>query len=291
MSSVEAVLAPSIAKPTVRYHGVLIRQLRNELSLVFRRRRNIAMLIVLAAVPILIGTAVKLSSPGRGDGGPAFLSQLTNNGLFLGFSALTICLPVFLPLAIAVVCGDAIAGEANAGTLRYLITVPVSRTRVLVVKSLGALTYLAAAVGIVAIVGIIAGLALFGSNGVTLLSGNTVSFGDGLVRAFGVSVFVLIDLLGLAALAIFLSTLTEVPIGAMAATVALVIAFGVLDQVPQLGGLRGMLLTHHWLGFGDLLRYNYSLTSLAHNLVVPLAYTAIFGSCAWARITSADITS
>jgi ABC-2 type transport system permease protein len=286
------MLAPSlVATATPRYRGVLARQFRNELSLVFRRRRNIAMLIVLAAVPILIGTAVKLSSPGRGGGGPAFLGQLTNNGLFLGFSALTICLPVFLPLAIAVVCGDAIAGEANAGTLRYLLTVPVSRTRLLIVKSLGALSYLAAAIALIVVVGIITGLALFGSHGVTLLSGDTVSFGNGLGRAFGVSVFVFVDLLGLAALAIFLSTMTEVPIGAMAATVALVIAFGVLDQVPQLGGLRGMLLTHHWLGFGDLLRSSYSLTSLAHNLVVPLSYTAIFGSCAWARITSADITS
>jgi ABC-2 type transport system permease protein len=291
MSSVNTVPAPLIdAVAATRFHGVLARQLRNELALVFRRRRNIAMLIVLAAVPILIGTAVKVSAP-RGGEGPAFLGQLTNNGLFLGFAALTICLPVFLPLAIAVVCGDAIAGEANAGTLRYLLTVPVSRTRVLVVKSLGALSYLAAAVGIVAVVGIITGLALFGSHGVTLLSGNTVSFESGLVRAFGVALFVFVDLLGLAALAIFLSTLTEVPIGAMAATVALVITFAVLDSVPQLGGFRGMLLTHHWLGFSDLLRNNFSFTSLAHNLVVPLSYTAIFGSCAWAKITSADITS
>ncbi|MGH8890578.1 MAG: ABC transporter permease [Acidothermaceae bacterium] len=292
MSSVDTAIAPALGLPvTVRRRAALAYQFRNELALVFRRRRNIAMLIVLAAVPLLIGTAVKLSSPHGGGGGPAFISQLTDNGLFLAFAALTVCLPVFLPLAIAVVCGDAIAGEANIGTLRYLLTVPVSRTRVLVVKSLGALSYLAAAVVVVAVVGIVAGLALFGSHGVTLLSGNTVSFANGLERALGVAVFVFVDLLGLAALAIFLSTLTEVPIGAMAGTVAFVIAFAVLDSVPQLGSIRGMLLTHHWLGFGDLLRSQYSLASLAHQLVVPLAYTAIFFTAAWARITTADITS
>lgn len=298
MSSVEAVspvstdAAPAAERDVGYPHrGVLWRQLRNELRLVFRRRRNVAMLAVLACIPILIGTAVRLSSPRPGDGGPAFISQLTNNGLFLAFAALTICLPVFLPLAVAVVAGDAVAGEANTGTLRYLLTVPVSRTRVLVVKSLGALTYLAAAIAIVAIVGIVSGVALFGSHGVTLLSGDTVSFGAGLLRAGGVSLFVFVDLLGLAAIAIFLSTLTEVPIGAMAGTVAAVIAFAVLDSVPQLGGIRGLLLTHHWLEFSGFLRRDVALGSLAHSLVVPISYTAIFFSAAWARLTSADVTS
>jgi ABC-2 type transport system permease protein len=292
MSSVDTALTSSVGVATApRYRGVLAHQLSSELRLVFRRRRNIAMLVVLGAVPILIGVAVKASTPRPGDGGPAFIGQLTNNGLFLAFTALTVCLPVFLPLAVAVVCGDAIAGEANTGTLRYLLTVPVSRTRLLVVKSLGALAYLAAAIALVALVGMLAGLALFGSHGVTLLSGDTIPFASGLGRAVGVAIFVFVDLLGLAALALFLSTLTEVPIGAMAGTVALVIAFAVLDSVPQLGSIRGVLLTHHWLDFGDLLRTTYSIGSLAHSLLVPVAYTAIFGSAAWARLTSADITS
>jgi ABC-2 type transport system permease protein len=292
MSSVDTVAAPTIGiTSTARHRGVFARQLRSELRLVFRRRRNLAMLVVLGAIPILIGTAVKVSTPRPGEGGPAFIGQLTNNGLFLAFTALTICLPVFLPLAIAVVCGDAIAGEASTGTLRYLLTVPVSRTRLLLVKSLGALTYVAAAITLVALVGMLTGLALFGSHGVTLLSGDTIPFASGLGRAVGLVIFVFIDLLGLAALAFFLSTLTEVPIGAMAGTVALVIAFAVLDSVPQLGSFRGILLTHHWLDYGDLLRNNYSITSLAHNLLVPISYTAIFGSAAWAKMTSADITS
>lgn len=296
-TSVDAAAVSTAAAPaldstaTKRFAGVLWRQYRNEFRLVFRRRRNIAMLVVLACIPILIGTAVRLSSPRPGDGGPAFINQLTNNGLFLAFAALTICLPVFLPLAVAVVAGDAVAGEANAGTLRYLLTVPVSRTRVLVVKSFGALSYLATAIALVAIVGIVSGVALFGSHGVTLLSGDTVSFGDGLLRAAGVGLFVFVDLLGLAAIAIFLSTLTEVPIGAMAGTVAVVIAFAVLDSVPQLGSVRGVLLTHHWLDFSGLLRREVSLTSLAHDLIVPLSYTAVFASAAWARITSADVSS
>src|SRR5665213_2426619 len=245
MSSADLLTLP-LADPLppipVRYRGVLRRQVASEVRLVFRRRRNIAMLVVLAAVPALIGTAVKLSAPRPGEG-PAFVGQITGNGLFLAFAALTICLPVFLPLSVAVIAGDAVAGEANAGTLRYLLTVPVSRTRLILVKSTAVLTYIAAAILLIAGVGVILGVALFGTHGMTLLSGNTVPLADGLLRAVGVGGYVFFDLLGLAAIAMFLSTLTEVPVGAM------------------------------------------------HGTLVPLAYTAIFGTAAWARLSNADVTS
>ncbi len=293
MSSADVLVPPSqLVEParTVRYRGTFGRQIRSELRLTFRRKRNIAMLIVLCAVPILIGTAVKVSAPRPGQG-PPFIGQLTGNGLFLAFAALTICLPVFLPLAIAVVAGDSIAGEASSGTLRYLLTVPVSRTRLLLVKAIGTMSYIAVAVVLVAVVGIAVGGILFGLHNVTLLSGSTVSLTDGLLRTAGVASYVFVDLLGLAAIALFFSTLTEVPIGAMAATVALVIAFAVLDSVPQLGGFRGLLLTHHWLDFSDLLRSPLVFRPLLHGLAIPLAYAAIFGSAAWSRISTADVTS
>jgi ABC-2 type transport system permease protein len=291
MSSADLALprATSIDRP-MRYRGTLARQYVNEVALVFRRKRNIAMLLILAVVPILIGTAVKLSSPRPGQG-PPLIGQLTDNGLFLAFAALTICLPVFLPLAVAVVAGDSVAGEANSGTLRYLLTVPVSRTRVLVVKSLGVLTYTLGAILLVAVVGMVFGVAIFGTHGVTLLSGDTVSFANGLARAAGVSGYVFVDLLGLAAIAVFFSTLTEVPVGAMAATVVVAIVFAVLDSVPQLGSLRPLLLTHNWLNYDELLRSTVASRTLLHGLVVPLSYTAIFGSLAWARISNADVTA
>src|SRR3954467_5937771 len=120
MSSVETA---GPAAQVSRYPGAVRRQIRSELALVFGRRRNQAMLAFLTVVPIFIGIAVKISAPPHGEG-PPFTSQLTSNGVFLTFTALTVCLPVFLPLAAAVVAGDAIAGEANAGTLRGLLTLP-----------------------------------------------------------------------------------------------------------------------------------------------------------------------
>src|SRR5690348_12620955 len=87
---------------------------RSELTIVFRRWRTAALLAVLAAVPLLVGIAVKIETRnggsagagGGGEGGPAFISQVSNNGLFLSFASLAATLPVFLPMAVGVVAGD-----------------------------------------------------------------------------------------------------------------------------------------------------------------------------------------
>ncbi len=273
-----------------RYRGIWRRQLGSELLLVFRRRRNIALLVLLGLVPVLIGTAVKISAPPDGEG-PPFLSQVSSNGLFLAFTALTVCLPVFLPLGVAIVSGDAIAGEASAGTLRYLLTVPIGRTRLLVVKAVGILGFCAVAVLTVASMGVLVGAVLFGLHDVTLLSGDTVSLGSGLLRGLAIAAYVFVDLIGLAAVGLFISTLTEVPVGAMGATVAFAVASAVLDAVPQLGSFRSVLLTHHWLDFGGLLSRGVPYSDIASGLVVPLLYGSVAAAAAWARFTSADITA
>lgn len=285
-----ADVTTAMVPANTRYRGLLARQLRSELRLVFRRRRNAIILGLLTIVPIFIGIAVKVSTPKGGDG-PPFIFQVTGNGLFLVFTSLAVSLPVFLPLAVAIVSGDAVAGEASSGTLRYLLTVPVARARLLVIKAIGVVTYAATAVLIVALVGLTVGAILFGIRDVTLLSGDTVSIGSGLLRALGVAAYVLLDLLGLVAIGLFFSTLTEVPVGAMAATLGFAIVSAILDSVPQVGRVRSFVLTHHWQDFAEFLRQPPHLGTLVPGLLLPLGYAAVFGLAAWSRITTADVTS
>ncbi|MCW2598694.1 MAG: family transporter protein [Frankiales bacterium] len=273
-----------------RYRGAFWRLYKGEVGISLRRRRNLALLAVLSAIPLMIGIAVYLSTPRAGDG-PAFLGQITGNGLFLVFTALTVCIPVFLPLVVGVVSGDSIAGEAGSGTLRYLLTVPVTRTRLLVAKTLGVATFTALAVAVVAVVGLVTGAVLFGLGNVTLLSGDTVSLGTGLLRALGVSAYVMVALFGLAAGGMFISTLTENAIAAMATTIGLVMVSALLDAVPQLSAIHGVLLTHNWLGFGEFLRSNVDTAAVLRWSALHLAYAAVFLSLAWARLQSKDVTS
>jgi ABC-2 type transport system permease protein len=250
------------------------------------------MLLVLICAPILIGIAIRTSAPSRQDtGGPAFIGQIAGNGLFLGFTALVVTLPFFIPLAVSVVSGDAVAGEASAGTLRYLLTVPVGRTRLLAVKYTALVTYGAAAASLVVLVGIIVGWILFPIGPVTLLSGDTISFGATVFRAVLIAGYVAVMLATVSAIGLFISTLTEVPVGAMAATAGLTIVAEILDQIPQLSWLHPWLFTHWWLAFGDLLRNPVRLADIETGLLSAGIYIAIFLSLAWARLSTKDITS
>jgi len=280
--------------PPVRSRRMSTRFLRSEVKLIYGRRRNIAGMAVLAVVPIIIAFAVKYSGSrggGGGGGGGGFIGQATNNGLFVGLAALTVELPLFLPLAVAVVAGDAVAGEANVGTLRYLLARPVQRTRLLAVKYLGVLIATVTAVLLVAVVGVGFGLALFGAGPVTLLSGTQVSTGVGLWRLLLICGYLVICLAAFGAMGLFVSTLTEQPIGATIAVVGLALLSQILDSVTQLSAIHPYLPTHYWLSFGDLLRDPISTDQIVPGIVSAVVFGAIFLAAAWARFGSKDITS
>ncbi|QIY97617.1 ABC transporter permease [Streptomyces sp. S1D4-11] len=270
---------------------------RSELLTTFRRWRTIALLAVLAAVPILIGIAIKIEtrdgSTGGGGGGegPAFISQITNNGLFLVFTALAATLPFFLPMAIGVIAGDAIAGEANAGTLRYLLVAPAGRTRLLLTKYATTMTFCLVATLVVALSALTVGALLFPLGELTTISGTRISFTEGLGRAFLIALVVAASLIGVAALGLFVSTLTNSGIAAMATTVGLLITIQILDQIPQLHALQPYFFSHYWLSFADLMRDPVYWDDLVRNLGLQGLYAAVFGSAAWARFTAKDITA
>ncbi|RYV50099.1 ABC transporter permease [Pengzhenrongella frigida] len=264
--------------------------LSSELSVLFRRRRTWAMLAALAAIPILIAVAVRLSSspPAAGEG-PPFLDRVTQNGLFVGITALVVSIPLFLPLTVGVVAGDTIAGEASLGTLRYLLVGPAGRVRLLFVKYAGAAAFCLAATMTVMLAGALIGAALFPVGPVTLLSGDTVAVAESAVRALLVAAYVTVSLLGLSAIGLFISTLTEVPVGAMAATIVLSVVAQVLDSLSQLDWLHPWLFSHYWLGFADLLRQPISWASFGDNAALQAAYVLVFGALAYGRFVTKDV--
>ena len=300
MSTSEAPVATA-ARPVAvgvrARRGPSTRLLRSELRLVFGRRRNQALLLALACVPVLIAVAIRLSDGGprrRGGGeggGPAFIGQIAGNGLFVAFTALVVTLPLFLPLAVSVAAGEAGAGEASTGTLRNLLVVPVGRTRLLAVKLAGIVAFGVAAALTVAVAGVLIGLALFPVGPVPLLSGGTLSIGEALVRVLLVALYVAAMLAGLAAIGLFASTLTEVPIAAMAVTAITAVVVEILDAVPQIAAIHPYLLTDWWLRFGDLLRDPVVYGDMIQGLLVTAAYVAVFGALAWARLTTKDVSS
>ncbi|MDQ6716640.1 MAG: ABC transporter permease, partial [Actinomycetota bacterium] len=261
-----------------------------ELRLIAGRRRNQMGLLVLAAVPVVLAVAVKISAPRPGRG-PDFLGSITSNGLFVPLAALGVEMGLFLPLAIAMLAGDSVAGEGNLGTLRYLLTVPVHRTRLLLVKYVSLCIGALWGVATVAAAGTVVGIALFGAGPMATLSGSQISFGEALWRLVLVTLYLSAGIAALGAVGLFVSTLTEQPIAATVAVTIFVIIAWILDSVPQLGWLHPWLIVHEWLAFGDLLRDPPEWSSVLRGLGVDAGYAVVFWLAAWARFAGKDITS
>jgi ABC-2 type transport system permease protein len=301
MSTVEAPPRPAGVAPAAggaARRGVVrpwLRMLRSELGLIFRRWRNLLLLAVLVGIPVLLGIALRVSVPrgGGGGGGPGsvFLFQVAGNGVFLSFLALTIMLTLVLPLVVAVVSGDSLAGEASAGTLRYLLVVPAGRARLLSVKYAAIVVFSLISSLLVAASALIMGVVLFPVGPVTMLSGTTMPLSEGLLRLLFVVLYVSAAMAMLGAIGLAISSLTEHPIAAIAAIMIITVASEVSDNIPQFAVVRPYLPTHWWLSFDSLLRTPIDTTELTHGLLSIGVYIVIFCSIAWAKFSNADITS
>jgi ABC-type transport system involved in multi-copper enzyme maturation permease subunit len=284
-------------EPTVAGHKPVpawLRLFRSELRLVFGRPRNLAMLGVLVVIPAFLGVVLRLTigvNSNAGPGGPAFLNQLAGNGVFLTLVVLSLMLVLILPLAMAVVAGDSIAGEANMGTLRGLLTVPAGRTRLLGVKYAAIVVFSFVSCLLVACVSLIMGLILFPTGPVTLLSGTTVPLANGVARVLVVAIYASVAMAAVGAIGLAASTLTQHPVGAIAGILVAVIGSEIADQVPQLSGIHPILPSHFWLSWDGMFQAPIDTSGIQHGLLSFALYIVIFLAIAWARLTSADVTS
>ena len=276
---------PAAGAPT-RHPGSFWRLLRSEFALMAGRRRNQVGLVILASVPVIIAFAIWFSTD---DG--TILGLNLGNGLFVPIGALTVMTGFFLPMAISMVSGDAVAGEASSGTLRYLLTTPVARGRLLAVKyivlCLGALV----AVTVVVLAGTLLGLALFGAGPTTTVSGTQISLWAGFGRVLLVAGYVASGLFALAAVGLFVSTLNEQPMVTTVTVMVFIIVSWILTTIPQLDWLSPWLLVTRWTLTTDFLRDPMMWGPVLGGLGVNAAYAALFGSAAWAYFATKDMTS
>ncbi|MBK6886087.1 MAG: ABC transporter permease [Tetrasphaera sp.] len=270
-----------------------LRALRSELRLIAGRRRNQVGLLVLMSLPVLIAIATKESTRHGGDnrGGPDFFDQITSNGLFVALAALGVEIGLFLPMALALISGDAIAGEAQTGTLRYVLTVPVGRVRLLAVKYAALLLAGLLACAAVAFTGGVVGAALFGTGSATTLSGSQIGVGATVWRILLATLYVAAGMAAVAAIGLFLSTLTEQPIAVVVMVMVVIAGSWILDAIPQVAWLHPWLVVDRWPAFADLMRDPPRWGTIRAGLGVDAAYAVVFLLAAWARFTSKDITS
>ena len=263
-----------------------------ELRKLLRRPRTWVSIALLAGLPTVVAVFLAVSDVAPRPGtGPAFLSAVLANGALYPAAALAIVLPLFLPVAVAVVAGDAVAGEAQAGTLRYLLIRPVGRTRLLVAKLLSVVAYTMLAVVVVAATAYVVGTQLFGSGPLPSTSGTELSTTQATVRTVLAVLYVGWSMLGVAAVALFLSTVTDSPLAAALGAIALLITSGVLVGLEASASVQPYLPTRYWLAFVDLFRDPVLARDLVRGTALQGVYIAVFLGAAWANLMTKDVTS
>jgi len=263
---------------------------RVEILKSWHRLRTWIFATALAGVAVL-PVIILATSSGNEGGGPPFFEQIRSNGLFAGLAAIGLVLPFFLPLGTGLLSGEAVSSEAGWGTLRYLLIRPVGRVRLVAHKYAAVMAQIGASVLWVMAVGLIAGGIAFGYGDLPTLSGQTIGSGEAMLRILASAAYVTISMAGVAALGLFVSTLTDSAPGAAVATVFVVIVSEILDGLTALRGIHPYLLSHRWLAFVDLFRNPAEWGGLVHGLVLAAAYTALFLGLAMFAFGRKDVTS
>ncbi|HJP76507.1 MAG TPA: ABC transporter permease [Pseudonocardiaceae bacterium] len=275
--------------------------IRVELGKMFRRPRTLVSVALLCLLPIVVAIFLATThlAPPPGQGA-AFLSAVLNNGELYPAAALALVLPVFLPISVAVFAGDAVAGEASAGTLRYLLIRPVGRGRLLLAKLISVCVFVIFAILLVVITALITGLILFGSGhaaavgqpgGLTSLSGSALGPGQLVLRLVGAIGYIVLSMLGVGAVALLFSTLTDSALGAALGTLAVLIASEVLDTLDAASSVRPYLLTNYWLSWVDFFRDPVFWNNIERGAGLQAIYIVVLLGAAWANFTTKDVTS
>ncbi len=267
-----------------------------ELRKMFRRPRTWATIAVLNALPIVVAVLLVLTdlAPRPGEG-PPFLSAVLRNGTLYPLAALAIVLPLFLPIAVGVVAGDSVAGEAQAGTLRYLLARPVGRTRLLVAKLVAVMAFVLVTVLVVAVVGYVIGTTLFDAQPIatatTSVSGSPLTPREITLRTLLAIGYVAVSMIGVAAFALFFSTLTDSPLGATMGALAVLVASSLLFTLDAASPIAPYLPTRYWLAFVDFFRDPILWRDIVRGLALQGVYVGVLLVASWANFTTKDVTS
>jgi ABC-2 type transport system permease protein len=294
-----------------------------ELFKLVRRLRTWVSIGLICALPLVVAIFIAVTHlappPGQGS---AFLSAVLDEGQLYPAAALALVLPVFLPVAVAVTAGDSIAGEASTGTLRYLLARPVGRTRLLVAKLVAVIAFTLLAIVAVTVTSFATGVLILGPSraaavgfapgtsgsiapgaggaptaglqpgaAVTSLSGAPLTTLQLVERVLGAMAFITVSMLGVAAIALFLSTLTDSAIGAALGSLAALVGSEILVTLNAASAAQPYLPTRYWLAWIDFFRQPIFWREIQRGFGIQAVYVLVFLAAAWANFATRDITT
>ncbi|MEV7936973.1 MULTISPECIES: ABC transporter permease subunit [unclassified Kitasatospora] len=265
--------------------------LRVEAMRQLRRRRTLVIGAVLAALPFVMLAAFQIGgTPSRPDR-TTFIDLATASGPNFAATMLFVGTGFLLVIPVALFCGDTVASEASWSSLRYLLAAPVPRARLLARKFAVGLAFSAVAVVMLPLIGLVVGTAAYGWGDLKLPTGASLSAGEALPRLAVAAAYVFLAEIVIAALAFWLSTATDAPLGAVGGAVFASIITGVLDAVTALGGLREWLPAHWQYAWADALQPQLEWGGMVQGVSLSLSYAAVLLALAFRGFARKDVVS
>jgi ABC-2 type transport system permease protein len=275
----------------------------DELRKQWRRPRTILTLAALAVFTIALTIALAAGSASQLQrvGDIPLLLVPGRSGLSVPVIALASTMKFFLPLAVAIFAGEAVAGEAGWGSLRYMLAGPVPRSRYLFVKLVVALLLSLIAVVLVPVAALAAGTVAFGWHPFTAIDGSastalhstviTLGSGTALTRLAAGTAYVAAGMTSIFAFAFLLSTVTTRPFAAVAGGVGLTIVSRVLnsDYLPGVAVLNPYMPNNDVDLWQHLFQQPAQTAGMGRFLLLQVGYVAVFLAGAWWWFTRKDI--
>lgn len=249
--------------------------MRTELLRQLRRRRTVGGLVGIAAVPIVLVLAFLAAGPaaaGPDGGDPTGLFRLaTASGLNFALMSTAATAPFLLLAVVALFTGDTVSSEASWGSLRYLLTRPIPRRRLLARKFAVGVMLAAIAAVLVPVSGLIVGTLAYGWGDLQTPLG-AIAAGPALGRLVVIVAYLAWSSVWVAAVAFAWSTTTDSSVGAVAGTIVLVIVVQILDAISALGDLRDYLPVHELTAWIGLLQAAPPWSDLTRGVLLQVPY-------------------
>jgi ABC-2 type transport system permease protein len=265
---------------------------RVELVRQLKRRRTLVMFGILIALPLVLLIAFQLGGgPGSGNNRVNLMDTATVSGANFAAVNLFASAGFLLVVPVALFCGDTVASEAGWSSLRYLLAAPVPRARLLWSKLVVGLGLSLAAMVLLPLVALAVGTAAYGWGPLQLPTGGSLEPGAAAQRLLVTVVYIFVSQLVTAALAFWLSTRTDAPLGAVGGAVGLTIVGNVLDQVTALGDWRDFLPSHWQYAWLDAVQPKVQWSDMIQGTSLSITLALVLFALAFRGFARKDVVS
>jgi ABC-2 type transport system permease protein len=187
---------------------------------------------------------------------------------------------VHVPILVVLVTGDLISGESQSGTIRLILSRPVSRISFVTAKMIVAVIYSSLLVILLAFLSLTMGYFLFGTGDLMVILGtvNIIAEHDALWRFIGAFSFGVISMMMIAALSVFFSALSNNSLAPILITMALIIVLSLIVSLDlsALNTIKPFLFTNYLTSWQLFFDYEVDVNRIIHHGIILFVFILIF---------------